>query len=117
MPGVDYLHDEVGYNYRLTNLVAALGLAQLEQLDDFVERKRAIAARYDAAFADLPGLPPAHPGAGAESTQWLYTVAIDPEAAGTDRRPTRRAAQISRAGRSGPRCTCKPLCRRAPWGA
>ena len=41
MPDVGYLHDEVGYNYRLTNLAAALGLAQLERLPEFVAAKRA----------------------------------------------------------------------------
>ena len=50
VPDVGYLHDEVGYNYRLTNVAAALGLAQLERLDEFVDRKRAIAARYDEAI-------------------------------------------------------------------
>ena len=51
MPDVGYLHDEVGYNYRLTNIAAALGIAQLERLDGFVARKREIARRYDEAFA------------------------------------------------------------------
>jgi dTDP-4-amino-4,6-dideoxygalactose transaminase len=73
VPDVGYLHDEVGYNYRLTNLAAALGLAQLRRLDEFVAAKRRIAARYDAALADLPlTLPPSVPGTG--STYWLYSV-------------------------------------------
>lgn len=68
-----YLHDEAGYNYRMTNLVAALGMAQLERLPSFVDAKREIARRYNEAFADLPlSLPPnvAH----TESTYWLYSV-------------------------------------------
>ncbi len=73
VPDVGYLHDEVGYNYRLTNLAAALGLAQLRRLDEFVAAKRGIAARYDAAFADLPlTLAPRVPGTG--STYWLYSI-------------------------------------------
>ena len=48
------IHDEVGYNYRLTNIAAALGLAQLQRLDEFIAAKHRIAARYDAAFAELP---------------------------------------------------------------
>jgi dTDP-4-amino-4,6-dideoxygalactose transaminase len=54
--GSDYHHDRVGYNYRMTNLQAAVGCAQLEQLEAFVDRKRGIRRRYDAAFADLPGI-------------------------------------------------------------
>ncbi|KQY50246.1 MULTISPECIES: aminotransferase class I/II-fold pyridoxal phosphate-dependent enzyme [unclassified Nocardioides] len=73
VPDVGYLHDEVGYNYRLTNLAAALGLAQLRRLDEFVAAKRDIAARYDAAFADLP-LTLGPRVAGTESTYWLYSV-------------------------------------------
>lgn len=73
VPDVGYLHDEVGYNYRLTNLAAALGLAQLRRLDEFVAAKRDIAARYDSAFADLP-LTLGPRVAGTESTYWLYSV-------------------------------------------
>lgn len=73
VPDVGYLHDDVGYNYRLTNLAAALGLAQLRRLDEFVAAKRRIAARYDAALADLPlSLAPRVPGT--DSTYWLYSV-------------------------------------------
>jgi dTDP-4-amino-4,6-dideoxygalactose transaminase len=73
VPDVGYLHDEVGYNYRLTNLAAGLGLAQLERLDEFVAAKHGIAARYDEAFADLPlVLPPRVEGLAA--TYWLYSV-------------------------------------------
>ncbi len=73
VPDIGYLHDEVGYNYRLTNVAAALGVAQLERLDEFVAAKRRIAARYDAAFGDGPlTLPPRLEGA--EATYWLYSV-------------------------------------------
>lgn len=75
VPDVGYLHDEVGYNYRLTNLAAALGLAQLRRLPEFVAAKQAIAARYDAAFADLPlTLPPRIEGM--DATYWLYSVLL-----------------------------------------
>ncbi len=75
---VGYLHDEVGYNYRLTNLAAGLGLAQLERLPSFIEAKHRIAARYDAAFADLPlVLPPRVEGL--DATYWLYSVMVAPE--------------------------------------
>ncbi|MBO1900594.1 DegT/DnrJ/EryC1/StrS family aminotransferase [Leucobacter weissii] len=72
-PGVGYLHDEVGYNYRLTNVAAALGNAQLGRLPEFIAAKLAIARRYEAAFGELPvGLPPRLPGA--ESSYWLYSI-------------------------------------------
>lgn len=48
LPGLAFVHDEVGYNYRLTNLAAALGIAQLKRLPDFLRAKRHIAARYKA---------------------------------------------------------------------
>jgi aminotransferase in exopolysaccharide biosynthesis len=50
----EYVHDEVGYNYRLPNLNAALGCAQLEQLDHFVNAKRELAARYSSLFENSP---------------------------------------------------------------
>jgi dTDP-4-amino-4,6-dideoxygalactose transaminase len=75
VPDVGYLHDEVGYNYRLTNLAAALGVAQLERLPELVGAKRAIAERYDAAFAGTGlTLPPR--AAGMDATYWLYSVLV-----------------------------------------
>jgi dTDP-4-amino-4,6-dideoxygalactose transaminase len=85
VPAVGYLHDEVGYNYRLTNVSAALGVAQLERLGEFVERKRAIASRYDAELSAL-GIqtPPRLPGL--DATYWLYSalVPLDMGAEGRD---------------------------------
>ena len=51
-----FVHDELGWNYRMTNLQAALGVAQLERLDEFVERKRTIGRTYNALLAGTPGL-------------------------------------------------------------
>src|SRR5262249_47557905 len=59
LPGLSYDHDEVGYNYRLSNLASALGLAQLEELDRLLAGRRANAAFYDGLAAALPGLRPA----------------------------------------------------------
>jgi dTDP-4-amino-4,6-dideoxygalactose transaminase len=77
LPGPAYWHDEVGYNYRLTNLAAALGLSQLEQIGDLLARKAAVAARYDAALAGLPGIELAPATPWASSSHWLYTVLCD----------------------------------------
>jgi dTDP-4-amino-4,6-dideoxygalactose transaminase len=78
LPGYGYVHDEVGYNYRLTNIAAALGLAQLEQLSGFLAAKRRIAARYTVALANLPATPPPH-AAWAEPSAWLYSVLLQPD--------------------------------------
>ena len=85
LPGAEYDHDEVGYNYRLTNVAAALGVAQLEQMPAFVAKKTAIAARYDEALAGLAGvaLPPRE--AWAAPSHWLYTIAVRPGVARYDR--------------------------------
>jgi dTDP-4-amino-4,6-dideoxygalactose transaminase len=77
LPGLEYLHDEVGYNYRLTNVAAALGLAQLEQLPDFLERKRAIARGYDEAFRRDAGITLPPRAAWAAPSMWLYSVGVD----------------------------------------
>ena len=78
LPQRTYDHDEVGYNYRLSNLSAALGLAQLETLPELLEARRTNAARYEAAIADLPWLRPAPRATWADPSFWLYTAAIDP---------------------------------------
>ena len=84
-PATHYEHREVGYNYRLSNLLAALGRGQLAQLEAKVARRRAINARYRRRLGDLPGLtfPPPDP-VGAPSW-WLTAALIDPATAGTDR--------------------------------
>jgi perosamine synthetase len=81
---VEYLHDDVGYNYRLTNILAALGCAQMELLDDYIAVKRRIAATYGAELAGIPGLSVMPAAEWADSTFWLYTVTIDTAAFGMD---------------------------------
>jgi perosamine synthetase len=83
---VEYVHGAVGYNYRLVNVLAALGCAQLEQLDGHVAAKRRIAARYDAALADVPGLRTPRRASWAESSEWLYSVLVDAGRYGEDSR-------------------------------
>jgi perosamine synthetase len=75
---VEYVHDRIGYNYRLTNVQAAIGCAQMEQLPGFVRRKREIAARYAAELGDLPGFAPMRQAPWANSSSWLFTAEIDP---------------------------------------
>lgn len=88
VPGtLEYLHDDVGYNYALSNLQAAVGLAQLERLDAMIEHRRGLAARYAEALGD-----PAETGLTfcaevppARSNFWLMSVLVDPEIHGRDR--------------------------------
>jgi aminotransferase in exopolysaccharide biosynthesis len=72
----EFVHDEVGYNYRLPNLNAALGCAQLEQLDRFVESKRALADRYAAHLAGS-ALEFVREPVGCRSNYWLNAVICD----------------------------------------
>jgi dTDP-4-amino-4,6-dideoxygalactose transaminase len=78
LPGRAYDHAEMGYNYRLSNLAAALGVAQLEELPRLLAARRANAARYDAAIAGLAGLRPAPRAAWADPSFWLYSASLDP---------------------------------------
>lgn len=74
---LEYVHHEIGYNYRLTNIQAAMGCAQLEQLREYIVTKRQIAARYDQAFEGVPGITPMREAAWASSIKWMYTVLVD----------------------------------------
>lgn len=73
-----YSHDEVGYNYRLPNINAALGCAQLERIDQFVAEKRRLAAAYDAAFANANGVSFLREPRGTRSNYWLAAILLDP---------------------------------------
>ena len=73
---LEYVHKEVGYNYRLSNVQAAIGLAQLEQLDTFLLKKRAIAVAYQRALGELKGLMPMQTLPGCEPTHWLWTFLL-----------------------------------------
>ena len=73
----NFVHDEVGYNYRLPNLNAALGCAQLEQLPGFLRDKRDLFDRYHAAFANVPGVHLLAEPTGCSSNYWLQTLLLD----------------------------------------
>lgn len=78
----EYLHDEIGYNYRLPNINAALGCAQLEQLPNFLAAKRRIFERYQAAFVGVPQVRLIAEPEECHSNYWLQTVLLDESAAG-----------------------------------
>jgi len=73
----EFFHDEVAWNYRLPNLNAALGCAQMERLPDFLVRKRELAARYQAAFRKQIGIRFVTEPAGCRSNYWLNTVQLE----------------------------------------
>jgi perosamine synthetase len=76
-------HEELGFNFRLTNLQAALGVAQLERVDEIVARKREVAALYTAGLADVPGLQLPAEAPWAKSVYWMYGLVLD-EGTGLD---------------------------------
>jgi len=73
----EFNHDAIGYNYRMPNLNAALGCAQLEKLDSYVERKRQVATRYHSEFADVSGVSAYHERCFARSNYWLNCLLLD----------------------------------------
>ncbi len=79
-PAVHYEHVEVGFNYRLSNVLAALGRAQLAGLDGRIERRRAISNAYRDALADIEGVVFPDPAADDGWNGWLTCVLLDPEA-------------------------------------
>jgi perosamine synthetase len=73
----NFIHDEVGYNYRMPNINAALGCAQLEQQPRIHERKRALATRYARVFTEVSGVRFLTEPAYAESNYWLNAIVLD----------------------------------------
>jgi dTDP-4-amino-4,6-dideoxygalactose transaminase len=84
-PARHYEHHEVGFNHRLSNLLAAVGRGQLRGLDAKVARRRAINARYRDQLADLPGLRFAPDDPDGEPTWWLTCFTVDPDTIDVDR--------------------------------
>ena len=73
----EYVHNEIGYNYRMTNIEAALGVAQLEQLDTFIQRKMEIIDRYREVLRGIKGVTLFEHAEWAECTYWLVNVLVD----------------------------------------
>jgi dTDP-4-amino-4,6-dideoxygalactose transaminase len=80
-----YEHDELGFNYRMSNLLAAVGRGQLRRLDSLLAGRRTVESSYRAALGDVPGigfLPVADYG---QPSYWLSVITVDPEQFGADR--------------------------------
>lgn len=89
-----YRHGEVGWNYRMSNLHAAVGVAQAERLDDLIRAKRRIRDRYADALGGLPGITFQAPSSWAEPTWWFTTVSIGPEAGASGNEVRKRLAGV-----------------------
>jgi dTDP-4-amino-4,6-dideoxygalactose transaminase len=100
-PFPHYEHSVLGYNYRLSNLLAALGRAQLQGLDSRIDRRRAINQSYRRALDDLPGIQLMPVAEYGEPNWWLTCILVDPAEFGADREEIRLALES--------RPTWKPL--------
>lgn len=95
-PGPHYEHSEMGYNYRLSNVLAAIGRGQLKVLEERVAARRRNFAFYTEALGDLPGIAFMPEAAWGSHTRWLTTLTIDPRQLGVDRETVRQ--QLDAAG-------------------
>jgi pyridoxal phosphate-dependent aminotransferase EpsN len=84
-PRVEYHHTEIGFNYRMSNVLAGIGRGQLEVVDLRVRQRRAVFERYREAFADLPGLEPMPEAPFGLHTRWLSCFLVDEAALGVSR--------------------------------
>jgi perosamine synthetase len=82
---VRYVHGAVGFNYTISNVACAIGLAQMEQLPSFISAKRANRARYAAGLDGVPGLTFIGPPDGTAPNCWFYSVLVEPAEYGMDR--------------------------------
>ncbi len=92
-PAPHYQHSTIGYNYRMSNLLAAVGRGQLRHLEERVERRRAHFEFYRRALGDLPGVEFMPEISGGRSTRWLTCITIDPKQFGADREKLRLALE------------------------
>ncbi len=76
-PGINYVHSELGYNYRMSNVLAGIGLGQLEVLEERVQQRRAVAFRYQEAFSDLPGISLMPQAPYGRHTNWLSCFLLE----------------------------------------
>jgi len=74
-----FLHDQLGYNFRMTNLQAALGVAQIERMEQIVARKRAIASVYSEFLKDVPGIQLPAEALWAQNVYWVYGIVLSYE--------------------------------------
>jgi perosamine synthetase len=72
-----FFHTEIGYNFRMTNLQAAIGVAQMERIEEFVEKKRYLGAYYREKLSEIPGICFQIEKPWAKSVYWMYAIELD----------------------------------------
>lgn len=92
-PAPHYEHVEIGFNYRMSNLVAAVGRGQLEKLDELVDKRRSNFEYYNTNLGDCPGIEFMPEIENGRSTRWLTSALIDPEKFGASREDIRLALE------------------------
>lgn len=92
-PAPHYQHSELGFNYRMSNVLAAIARGQLQVLGDRVAARRAVYERYRRSLSDLPGIEFMPDAAWGRATRWLTCVQIDPALFGVDRETIRTALE------------------------
>ena len=93
-PAPHYEHTEIGYNYRLSNVLAAIGRGQLSVLEDRVQARRRNFEFYQRAFEGIPGIGFMPEADWGRHTRWLTVITIDPHACGVDREDVRTALEL-----------------------
>lgn len=93
-PAPHYEHSEIGYNYRLSNLLAAVGRGQLAVLEDRVAAKRRIFDFYRVALGDLQGIEFMPEAPWGRASRWLTCITVDPDRFGNDREALRQALEV-----------------------
>lgn len=83
---IEYIRNEIGYNYRLTNIQDAMGVAQMEQLESCIGAKCRIAATFNSALQGIPGITIMRQASWARSTFWMYTILMDADRFGIESR-------------------------------
>lgn len=90
-PAPHYQHSQIGFNYRLSNVLAGIGRGQIRWLDERIATKRRVFERYEKALGDLPGVAFMPEASFGRSTRWLSCLTINPQVAPTDREKVRLA--------------------------
>lgn len=94
-PAPHYQHSEIGYNYRLSNVLAGIGRAQLQALEDRVQARRQNCAFYQQTLGDLPGISFMPEAPWGRHTRWLTVIMVDPDVFGNDRESIRLALEAA----------------------
>ncbi|MEO5837388.1 MAG: DegT/DnrJ/EryC1/StrS family aminotransferase [Acidimicrobiales bacterium] len=93
-PAPHYQHSDIGFNYRLSNLLAAVGRGQLQNLDEKVARRRAINSRYRDHLEGVDGIEFMPVVPHGDSTNWLTCITVEPSVFGVDRESIRQRLEL-----------------------